>query len=153
MLGRTLGGATVAVVAKAWLSSFFLSLLGFRPSQPCPWFLLASSLYGNLIAITFTALGTAIASFIEDMQGFQIIINFLIMPLFFLSGALVPLKNLPKAVVVLSMINPLAYGVDGLRGTLISMVHFGLATDFVVLGCIAVFVLLGGAYLFSRIEV
>jgi ABC-2 type transport system permease protein len=75
------------------------------------------------------------------------------MPLFFLSGALFPLENLPKAVVIISAINPLAYGVDGLRGTLINMAHFGLGTDFFVLGTIAAFVLIAGAYLFSRIEV
>jgi len=150
MLGRTFGGATVAVVQG--LIVFLLSVIvGFRPTSisMIPFALI----YMVLIAITFTALGTAIASFIEDMQGFQIIINFLIMPLFFLSGALFPLENLPKTVVIISIINPLAYGVDGLRGTLINMAHFGLTTDFIVLGCIAVFVLLAGAYLFSKIEV
>jgi len=150
MLGRTLGGATVAVVQG--LIVFFLSVIvGFRPIAIS--MIPLALLYMALIAITFTALGTAIASFIEDMQGFQIIINFLIMPLFFLSGALFPLENLPKAVVIISAINPLAYGVDGLRGTLINMAHFGLVTDFLVLGCIAVFVLIAGAYLFSKIEV
>lgn len=150
MLGRTFGGATVAVVQG--LIVFLLSVIvGFRPTTLS--MIPLALLYMVLIAITFTALGTAIASFIEDMQGFQIIINFLIMPLFFLSGALFPLENLPKAVIIISTINPLAYGVDGLRGTLINMAHFGLATDFVILGCIAVFVLLAGAYLFSKIEV
>lgn len=150
MFGRTLGGATVAVVQG--LIVFLLSVMvGFRPTTLS--MLPLALLYMALIAITFTALGTAIASFIEDMQGFQIIINFLIMPLFFLSGALFPLENLPRAVVIISTVNPLAYGVDGLRGTLVNMAHFGLITDFAVLGSIAVFVLLAGAYLFSKIEV
>jgi ABC-2 type transport system permease protein len=150
MLGRTFGGATVAVVQG--LIVFFLSVIvGFRPTSMS--MIPLALLYMVLIAVTFTALGTAIASFIEDMQGFQIIINFLIMPLFFLSGALFPLENLPKAVVIISTINPLAYGVDGLRGTLINMAHFGLATDFLILGSIAILVLLAGAYLFSKIEV
>src|SRR5512137_2146625 len=84
MLGRTLGGATVAVVQG--LIVFLLSVIvGFRPTSMA--MLPLALLYMVLIAVTFTALGTAIASFIEDMQGFQIIINFLIMPLFFLSGA------------------------------------------------------------------
>jgi ABC-2 type transport system permease protein len=150
MLGRTLGGATVAVIQG--LIVLLLSIIvGFRPTSIS--MMPLALLYMVLIAVTFTALGTAIASFIEDMQGFQIIINFLIMPLFFLSGALFPLESLPKAVVIISMINPLAYGVDGLRGTLINMAHFGLATDFCVLGSIAAFVMLAGAYLFSKIEV
>jgi ABC-2 type transport system permease protein len=150
MLGRTLGGATVAVIQG--LIVLLLSIIvGFRPTSIS--MMPLTLLYMILIAVTFTALGTAIASFIEDMQGFQIIINFLIMPLFFLSGALFPLESLPKAVVIISMINPLAYGVDGLRGTLINMAHFGLVTDFCVLGSIAAFVMLAGAYLFSKIEV
>jgi ABC-2 type transport system permease protein len=150
MLGRTLGGATVAVIQG--LIVLLLSIIvGFRPTSIS--MLPLAFLFMVLIAVTFTALGTAIASFIEDMQGFQIIINFLIMPLFFLSGALFPLESLPKAVVIISMINPLAYGVDGLRGTLINMAHFGLVTDFCVLGSIAAFVMLAGAYLFSKIEV
>lgn len=150
MLGRTFGSATVAVVQG--LIVFGLSvIIGFRPTTMV--LMPLALFYMMLIAVTFTALGTAIASLIEDMQGFQIIINFLIMPLFFLSGALFPLENLPKAVVIISTINPLAYGVDGLRGTLIEMAHFGLVTDFLVLGVIAMVVLMAGAYLFSRIEV
>ena len=150
MLGRTLGSATVAVVQG--LIVFGLSvIIGFRPTTMA--LMPLALFYMMLIAVTFTALGTAIASLIEDMQGFQIIINFLIMPLFFLSGALFPLDNLPKAVVIISTINPLAYGVDGLRGTLIGMAHFGLITDFLVLGSIAMLMLMAGAYLFSRIEV
>lgn len=150
MLGRTFGSATVAVVQG--LIVFGLSvIIGFRPTTMA--LMPLALFYMMLIAVTFTALGTAIASLIEDMQGFQIIINFLIMPLFFLSGALFPLENLPKGVVIISTINPLAYGVDGLRGTLIEMAHFGLVTDFLVLGVIALVVLMAGAYLFSRIEV
>jgi len=150
MLGRTLGGATVAVLQG--LIVLLLSIIvGFRPTSIS--MIPLALLFMVLIAVTFTALGTAIASFIEDMQGFQIIINFLIMPLFFLSGALFPLEGLPKAVVIISMINPLAYGVDGLRGTLIDMAHFGLIADFCVLGSIAAFFMLAGAYLFSKIEV
>lgn len=70
-----------------------------------------------LIAIFFTGLGLAIASMMKDMQGFQLIMNFLIMPIFFLSGALFPLENLPSAIYFISRIDPpLTYGVDGMRG-------------------------------------
>ncbi|OPY68977.1 MAG: Inner membrane transport permease YadH [Syntrophorhabdus sp. PtaU1.Bin002] len=150
ILGRIFGGATVAVVQGLIVFGLCLAV-GFRPVS---YSLLPLALvYMILMAITFTALGTAIASFLEDMQGFQIIINFLVMPMFFLSGALFPLQNLPKPVVIISALNPLAYGVDGLRGTLINMVHFGLVTDFCVLLAMAAFLTLAGAFLFSRIEV
>jgi ABC-2 type transport system permease protein len=150
ILGRIFGGATVAVVQGLIVFGLCLAV-GFRPVS---YSLLPLALvYMTLMAITFTALGTAIASFLEDMQGFQIIINFLVMPMFFLSGALFPLQNLPKPVVIISTLNPLAYGVDGLRGTLINLVHFGLVTDLCVLLAMAAFLTLTGAFLFSRIEV
>ena len=63
----------------------------------------------------FTALGTAIASQLEDMQGFQLIMNFLVMPLFFLSGALFPLTGLPTALIVITKFDPLSYGIDAFR--------------------------------------
>jgi ABC-2 type transport system permease protein len=149
MIGRTLGGATVAVLQGTIV--FFLSLLfGFRPTNPA--MLPLALVFMILIAIMFTALGTAIASFIEDMQGFQLIINFLIMPIFFLSGALFPLQSLPKAVAFVSTINPLTYGVDGLRGILIDSAHLGLITDFTVLVVVASAIMAIGAYLFSRIQ-
>ena len=101
----------------------------------------------------FAALGTAIGSVLKDMQGFQLIMNFLVMPIFFLSGALFPLVGLPRALRILTGIDPLAYGIDGLRSALIAASHFGPALDVAVLigaGC----VFLGlGTYFFSRIEV
>ena len=75
-------------------------------------------LFLALIAIMFTAMGTAIASVLSDFQGFQLIMNFLVMPIFFLSGALFPLNGLPKALNILASVDPLTYGVDGLRAAL-----------------------------------
>jgi len=150
MVGRTLGGATVAVIQG--LIVFLIALLiGFKPIN---WVLLFPAfIFMALISLFFTGLGTAIASVLKDMQGFQLIMNFLLMPLFFLSGALFPLQGLPKAFTVIASINPLSYGVDGLRGTLVNGAHFGLSLDFLVLGVITLMVLILGSYLFSKIEV
>ena len=106
-----------------------------------------------LIAILFTALGTAIASRLEDMQGFQLIMNFLIMPIFFLSGALFPLDSLPSIIGVITKLNPLSYGVDGIRGILTGTSHLGLVMDFGVLIVFSVLITIIGSYLFSKIEV
>ena len=76
-----------------------------------------------LIALLFTAIGTAIGSVLEDMQGFQLIMNFLVMPLFFFSNALFPVQGLPKALQVVVHLNPLTYGVDGIRGSLNASPH------------------------------
>lgn len=150
MIGRTLGGGTVAVIQGIII--FIISLIiGFRPVNF--YLLLLSFVFMALIALFFTALGTAIASVLEDMQGFQLIMNFLLMPLFFLSGALFPLQGLPKAITVVASINPLSYGVDGLRGTLVNGAHFGLLTDFFVLSIITIVMLIIGSFLFSKIEI
>ena len=105
-----------------------------------------------LIATLFTALGTAIASLLEDMHGFQLIMNFLVMPLFFLSGALFPIHNLPPAVGTLVRLNPLTYGVYGLRGALTGVYQIGFVTNFYVLTVTMLVLVAIGAYLFSRIE-
>ncbi len=97
-------------------------------------------------------MGTGIGSVIQDMQGFQLVMNFLVMPIFFLSGALFPLANLPLVMRVITRLDPLSYGVDGLRGALINNWQFGLTFDVALLAAIAVAFLSAGAYLFSRIE-
>ena len=116
MLGRTLGGATISIIQGFFVLAI-ASLLGFRPISilALPW----TAIFIILIAILFTALGTAIASVLEDMQGFQMIMNFLVMPIFFLSVAISSLKDLPKGLVAIAKLDQLSYGVDGLRGTLI----------------------------------
>jgi len=150
MIGRTLGGATISTLQGVII--FFLTLLiGFRPTNLIMLPLALVIMF--LTALLFTALGTAIASTLEDFQGFQLIMNFLVMPLFFLSGALFPLNDLPGIISVISRINPLSYGVDGLRATLINVAHFGLATDFLVLTGVSILFLSIGSYLFSKIQV
>ncbi len=149
VFGRTLGGATVATLQGAIVLLVAL-LLGFRPALAT---LPAAILFAGLTGLLFTALGTGIASVLEDMQGFQLIMNFLVMPLFFLSGALFPLEGLPRAIAVFAAADPLAYGVDGLRWALIGQAHFPLALDLGVLGGVTILLLGLGAWLFTRIEV
>jgi ABC-2 type transport system permease protein len=150
MLGRTLGGATVSLIQGVIVLLLTL-LVGFKLSH-AGYFLFALG-FMFLIALFFTALGTAIASVLEDMQGFQLIMNFLVMPIFFLSGALFPLSGLPDILVLVASIDPLSYGVDGLRGALAGVSHFGILTDFAVLSLITVVLLAVGSYLFSKIQI
>lgn len=150
MVGRTLGGATVAVfqgIIVLILSLFF----GFRIET----FTLIPQMliFMILIALLFTALGTAIASILEDMQGFQLIMNFMVMPLFFLSGALFPLQGVPKILQTIASIDPLSYGVDGLRGAITGVFHFGLSVDLVVLSLVTVILIGLGTYFFSKIQI
>ena len=110
MIGRTLGGATVSLM-QGMIVVLICVAAGFRPVNLSG--LPTAFLFLALIAVMFTALGTAIASVLSDFQGFQLIMNFLVMPIFFLSGALFPLNGLPGALNVLATIDPLSYGVDG----------------------------------------
>ena len=98
------------------------------------------------------AIGTAVGSAFEDMQGFQLIMNFIVLPLFFFSSALFPVPELPGAMRLAVRLNPLSYGVDGLRGALNGGFAFGAATDLAVLGALAAILLATGAWLFSKIE-
>ncbi len=150
MLGRTLGGATVATVQG--LIVFTISLfVGFRPAN---WWLMPFAvIIMFLIGLLFTGLGTAIGSLMDDMHGFQLISNFLIMPLFFLSGALFPLQGLPGVVTVVAEADPLTYGIDALRGTLHMAGHFSLSLDLLVLSCVCLLILGLGSLFFSKIQV
>lgn len=150
MIGRTLGGATVALLQG--IIVFIITIFaGFRPIH---WAALPLTLgIMFLTALLFTALGTAIASVLEDMQGFQLIMNFLVMPLFFLSGALFPLNGLPEGITLIAKFDPLSYGVDGMRGTLLGFYHFGLGTDLAVLAAVTLVFVAAGSYLFSRIQI
>lgn len=149
MMGKTLGGATVATIQG--LLVFVICLMaGFRPVN---WLLLpVALLFMILIAVVFAGMGMAIGSVLEDMQGFQLIMNFVVLPIYFLSGALFPLTGLPTVLHFLTRIDPLTYGIDGLRGALIGASQFAPEVNLGVLGVAAlVFVALGG-YSFSKIQ-
>ena len=149
MAGRTLGGATVATI-QGILILVVCMVAGFRPRH---WLAIpAAYVFVALIAIVFAAVGTGIGSLLNDMQGFQLVMNFLVMPIFFLSGALYPLRNLPRVLTWITHADPLAYGVDGLRGLLIGSWQFSLALDLGILSVLAVAFLAFGAWCFSRIQ-
>jgi len=150
MVGRTLGGATVSLL-QGLLVLVICLIAGFRPAHLAT--IPLALMFMLLVSIVFAALGTAIGSTLQNMQGFQIIMNFLVMPIFFLSGALFPLTNLPTGLAVATRIDPLTYGIDGLRGALIGVSHFAVATNASVLAVVAILFLGLGAYSFSKIQI
>jgi len=150
MIGRTIGGATVATM-QGIIVLILAMIFGFHPVSFTGVILVIPVMF--LVALLFTALGTMIASLLDDMQGFQLIMNFLIMPLFFLSGALFPLDGLPKTLSIIARLDPLSYGVDAFRSLLIHSSHYGLGLDLIILSIItAVFLGLGG-YFFKKIQI
>jgi ABC-2 type transport system permease protein len=151
MIGRTLGGATVAVI-QGLIVMILSVLFGFRPQS---WFAIPAAIgFMVLIALCFAALGTAIGSGLQDMQGFQLIMNFLVMPIYFLSGAIFPLTNQGVVLSFITRLDPLSYGVDGMRNVLgAPNVAFNPAVDLVVLAAFGFVFILFGAWRFSKIEI
>lgn len=150
MIGHTLGGASIAIL-QGLLVLVVCLIAGFRPAHFTA--LPLAFVFMALIAIVFSGLGTAIGSTLQNMQGFQLIMNFLVMPIFFLSGALFPLDNIPTALAIATRLDPLTYGIDGLRGALIGRTHFGMVSDAVVLLGVACLCMALGARAFSKIQV
>jgi len=148
MLGRTLGGATVAFLQG--IVVFIITLFfGFTPVLSG---IIPAFVFMFLLSFLFTAFGTAIASRLDDMQGYPLVMNFIIMPLFFLSGALFPITGLPAIFGYIVKVNPLSYAIDGIRGALTGQHAFSFTTDGLVLVLITLACLWIGAWLFKKIQ-
>ncbi|HKJ74094.1 MAG TPA: ABC transporter permease [Alphaproteobacteria bacterium] len=150
MFGRTLGGATTAALQGVVV----LVITLFAGFQPHNWALVpAAILVMVLIGMLFGAIGLMFGSMLEDFQGFQLIMNFLIMPLFFLSGALFPLKGTPTVLQWIARFDPLAYGIDAMRMLLNNDSHFGLAIDLAVLIIVATVFVALSSRAFAKIQI
>ncbi len=149
MLGKTFGGTTTSIIQGVMLL-LVAGLIGAK--MPGPAGFLLALLFMIVLAIGFVGLGLAIASRIEDPVAFPLVINFLIMPLFFLSGAIFPISMAPEWLRSISYINPVTYGVDGLRGVISGISEFPIWLDLVILGIFSLAMVLLGAYLFKRMS-
>lgn len=149
MLGGALGGATTATMQGCLV--FIISLfLGFHPAH---WALVPVAIVIlGLLSVAIASFSSGIGSFVQDMQGFQAINQFLVFPLYFLSGALYPLQHVPRWLRIVAECNPMSYAVDAMRDLLIGQAHFGLAKDIVVLMIVVVAMVIFGAYRFRHIE-
>lgn len=162
-LGKTLGGATICIVQ----GTILILLAPFVGLSLSPVIVLEMWLMSFLIGIALTGLGIAIAARMTSMQGFQMIMNFMVMPLYFLSGAMYPLSSAPSWMKALMVLNPLTYSVDGLRNIVFSntnagggptlaetasrvgLIRWSLSFDLAVVTLVAVLLTAIGAYRFS----
>jgi ABC-2 type transport system permease protein len=150
MSGQTLGGATTAVIQGSLI--LVLSMfVGFPLLNPGG-FLIALA-FMVLIGISFTAFGIAIASRMEDMTGFQLIMNFVVFPIFGLSGALFPISSLPAWMIPLTLLDPLTYGVEGIRYGLTGVSQINPLVCGAVIGGFTLVMTILGAYLFRKIRI
>jgi len=117
--GKCAGGATVATLQAL----IMLALAGLVNVPYSPLLLLTLAGEMLLAAVTITALGTALASRMAQVESFQVVMQFVVLPLFFLSGALFPVQGLPAWLGVLTRLDPLAYIVDPMRRAVFAHVH------------------------------
>ncbi|HUB93707.1 MAG TPA: ABC transporter permease [Verrucomicrobiae bacterium] len=149
MFGGALGGATTATLQGSLVLLISL-LLGFRPQH---WALVPVAIVIlGLLSVAIASFSSGIGSFVQDMQGFQAINQFLVFPLYFLSGALYPLQHVPDWLRVVAECNPMSYAVDAMRDMLIGQTHFGLFKDLTVLIVSVIVLVTFGAYRFRHIE-
>lgn len=149
MLGQTFGGATTAVFCGFMILVVSL-FIGLRVSS-LDGFLLAFA-FMVLIGISFTAFGIAIASRMEDITGFQLTMNFVVFPIFGLSGALFPISSLPAWVAPITMLDPLTYGVEGIRYGLTGVSQINPLICGAVIGSFTLVMVVFGAFLFRKIR-
>lgn len=146
IIGKCLGGATQATL-QGIITLLFAPLVGLWLPLPNIIILLGIMF---VIAFTLTAMGVVIASRMTSFEGFGTISNFVVMPMYFLSGAIYPLSNAPDWIKGLAIINPLSYGVDAMRHVVIGIGTNPLAFDMAFLGVFAL-VMLALAYpIFGR---
>lgn len=150
VLGRIAGGGTLSVI-QGVLILFASLFLGFSINSISG--LLLGLLFIVLIAITFIGMGMIFASTMHDSQGFGMVMNLVIFPIFFLSGAIFPVSNLPSVVQYLAYINPLTYGIDGMRAALIGVSANSIAVNLVALSVFTAILLGLGTHFFRNMEV
>lgn len=149
VLGRIAGGVTTALMQGLFILGAS-SLLGFRMNSILS--LGMTIVFMMLISVAFLGLGLIFASKMKDMQGFSIVMNFVIFPLLFLSGAFYPLENFPPWLRYVSHLDPLTYGVDGMRGVLIGVSSYSIFFNFIMMLGLAMVMIFFGAYFFEKSE-
>ena len=150
VIGKTAGGVTTALI-----QGILILLISFVIGVKIPGFVgfLSAIVFMILIAVSFVCLGLIFASKMEDMHGFQLITRLFAFPVFLLSGAFFPSENLPVWLQYLTYMNPLTYGVDGLRHCLIGITQFSVTLDLLVLVCFCTLMIILSTYFFNGIEV
>ena len=114
-IGKALGGATQAII-QGLILLILAPVIGIQLTVGSVLLLLP---FLFVLAFALSALGVALASRMRSMQGFQVVMNFLVMPMFFLSGSLFPLTGLPEWMTVLTRLDPVTYGMDPIRRILL----------------------------------
>ena len=146
--GKMLGGCTDAVIQGALMLAFGV-VLGVSYSLET---VILAIIFMLVLASATVSVGLVIGSRMESPEGFNLIVSFLVFPLFFLSGALFPISNLPSWLRTFTILNPVTYAVDGIRGVMLGSSAFPVLMDFGVLVAFATVMMVIGSIAFSRMK-
>ena len=146
--GKMLGGCTDALIQGALMLAFGV-VLGISYTLLTVAF---AMIFMLVLASATVSIGLVIGSRMESPEGFNLIVSFLVFPLFFLSGALFPISNLPSWLSIFTVLNPVTYAVDGMRGVMLGISTFPVLLDFGVLLAFAAGMMVIGSIAFSRMR-
>ena len=147
-VGKTLGGMTTSLVEVSILLAIGAAIgIHFNALS-----LVQTIAIVLLLSFSITSLGLTIGSYLESLEGFQLIVSFVVFPLFFLSGALFPLKNLPAWLYLLTTIDPATYAVDALRNAILRIQNYSLVVDIGILIAFTIGFGIFGGYSFGRMR-
>jgi len=152
VVGKALSGTVVSTI-QAFIILLLFPLVGLKltPSQ-----IILALIAGALLAFAISSIGIVIATFYESFESFSVIMNFIVMPMFFLSGAMYPVKDLPVVLGILARMNPLTYGVDALKNIIFPLEKgtmgpdFGLLFDITIILLVSLLFIVLGTLFFRR---
>jgi len=154
-VGKVIGGTTDSI-----LQASILLIIGFLLSGTLmPGLhlgvldILASLAVLLITTIGLVSVGLIIGSHMESPEGFQLIVSFLLFPLFFLSGALFPINNLPNWLAPFTLLDPLTYSIDALRNIILGTSQFDIMFDLGVISIFSLAAIAFGTYAFEKMKV
>ena len=148
VLGKILAGSTTAIF-QSTIILLFASVIGINMSV---FMFIKTVLIMILLAISLSTIGILIGSKIASFHSYPLVSNFIIMPMFFLSGAMFPLSNVPSWMHFISKFNPLTYGVDLLRQSIIGSGTYSVWLNIFILLLVAVIMGIAATYVLKHTE-
>jgi ABC-2 type transport system permease protein len=149
VIGKALSGTLISVIQAV----IILMLFPFLDLEMGVFAILQTIFIAALLAFCISSLGIVIATFYESFESFSVIMNFIVMPMFFLSGAMYPVKRLPEILKILSKFNPLSYGIDALKHAILTqggIFDFSMVTNLVVLTSASLLFVAAAGFFFER---
>ncbi|MBU4319544.1 MAG: ABC transporter permease [Thermodesulfovibrionales bacterium] len=145
VVGKALSGMIISTIQAVIVLALF-PLLGLKLGAAD---IIGAVIICALVSFSVSAFGIVIATFYESYESFSAIMNFIIMPMFFLSGAMYPVKLLPEALRFAAKLNPLTYGVDALKHVISPLAHGPMSPDFSIVTDLAVIIVLSVIFVFA----